>query len=92
MNVAAWLASLGLETYIETFAAHGVDGEVLPLLRAEDLRDLGIAAVGHRRKMLAALTRLRESEGLWRTGAPVDTRTAGRLRSPCLLRHAQHSR
>ena len=71
MNVAAWLASLGLETYIETFAAHGVDGEVLPLLRAEDLRDLGIAAVGHRRKMLAALTRLRESAGLWRAGAPV---------------------
>ena len=71
MNVAAWLASLGLETYIETFAAHGVDGEVLPLLRAEDLRDLGIAAVGHRRKMLDALTRLRESEGLWRAGAPV---------------------
>ncbi len=71
MNVAAWLASLGLETYSEAFAAHGVDGEVLPLLCAEDLRDLGVAAVGHRRKMLAALTRLRESEGLWRAGGPV---------------------
>ena len=61
MNVAAWLRGLGLDQYGEAFARNGVDGEVLPLLRAEDLRELGVAAVGHRRKLLDALTRLRST-------------------------------
>ena len=51
--------SLGLGQYVEAFARSGIDAEVLPLLRAEDLQELGVAAVGHRRKLLEALTRLR---------------------------------
>lgn len=61
MNVSAWLAGLGLEQYVEAFAVHGVDADVLPLLQAEDLRELGMAAVGHRRKLLDALATLRAS-------------------------------
>jgi class 3 adenylate cyclase len=59
LDVAAWLSGLGLGQYGEAFARNGVDGDVLPLLRPEDLRELGVAAVGHRRKLLDALAKLR---------------------------------
>ena len=37
-----------------------VDAEVLPRLTAEDLKEVGVAAVGHRRKLLDAIARLSE--------------------------------
>ena len=59
MDVAAWLHGLGLGRYERAFRDNAVDGEVLPSLTAEDLKDLGVAAVGHRRKLLDAIAALR---------------------------------
>ncbi|SPB15786.1 ATP synthase subunit beta [Caballeronia novacaledonica] len=59
MDVAAWLRSLGMERYEAVFAQNAIDGGVLRSLTADDLKDLGIASVGHRRKMLDALAELR---------------------------------
>jgi SAM domain (Sterile alpha motif) len=47
MDVASWLRSLGLEQYEAAFRENGVDETVLPKLTAEDVKDLGITAVGH---------------------------------------------
>ena len=58
MDVAAWLRGLGLEQYEQAFHDNAVDGEVLPSLTAEDLKELGVAAVGHRRRLLDAITAL----------------------------------
>ncbi|WP_170134961.1 adenylate/guanylate cyclase domain-containing protein [Acuticoccus kandeliae] len=58
MDVAVWLSGLGLGQYADAFEAAGVDGEVLPDLTADDLREIGVVAVGHRRKILSALARL----------------------------------
>ena len=55
MEVAEWLERLGLRQYAAAFAEHAVDGEVLADLTAEDLKELGVAAIGHRRKLLAAI-------------------------------------
>jgi len=52
MDVAAWLQSLGLERYEPLFRNHEIDWEVLPKLTSDDLREIGVAAVGHRRKLL----------------------------------------
>jgi class 3 adenylate cyclase/predicted ATPase len=60
VDVKAWLSRLGLEQYERTFRDNDVDGEVLPELTAEDLIDLGVTSIGHRRRMLAAITLLRE--------------------------------
>ena len=60
MDIAAWLRSLGLEEYEPAFRDNRVDAAVLPVLTAEDLRDIGIAAVGDRRKLLEAIAVLRE--------------------------------
>ena len=58
MDVAAWLRGLGLEQYGRAFLDNDVDGEVLPELTSDDLISIGVASVGHRRKLLAAIAAL----------------------------------
>lgn len=58
MDIGAWLSALGLERYEAAFRAHDVDGDLLPRLTADDLREIGVASVGHRRKMLDAIASL----------------------------------
>jgi hypothetical protein len=58
MDIAAWLRGLGLEQYATAFRDNAVDGEVLRELTADDLKDLGVTLVGHRRKLLSAITAL----------------------------------
>jgi hypothetical protein len=62
VDVASWLRDLGLERYEATFRENDVDAELLPNLTADDLRDLGIPSVGHRRRILEAITALRLKE------------------------------
>jgi class 3 adenylate cyclase/tetratricopeptide (TPR) repeat protein len=59
MDVGGWLRSLGLEKYEAIFRENEVDDTVLPSLTAEDLKDLGVGSVGHRRKLLDAIAALR---------------------------------
>jgi len=59
MDVGGWLRSLGLEQYEATFRKNEIDDTVLPSLTAEDLKDLGVGIVGHRRKLLDAIAALR---------------------------------
>ena len=60
MDIAAWLRGLGLQQYEPIFRYNDIDGAVLPSLTAEDLTGLGIASVGHRRRLLAAIASLNE--------------------------------
>ena len=58
MDVSAWLKNLGLGQYEAAFRDNAIDGDLLPSLTAEDLRDLGVTIVGHRRKLLDAMAAL----------------------------------
>src|SRR5437868_5212402 len=58
MDIAAWLQGLGLERYVPAFRDNEIDWEVLPKLTSEDLREIGVAAIGHRRKLLDAIAAL----------------------------------
>ena len=59
MDIKAWLQGLGLDRYVSTFRDNEIDWEMLPKLTSEDLREIGVAAVGHRRKLLDAIAALR---------------------------------
>jgi predicted ATPase/class 3 adenylate cyclase len=59
MDVAAWLRGLGLEQYASAFADNDIDGEILAELTADDLKGLGVASIGHRRKLIAAIAALK---------------------------------
>jgi class 3 adenylate cyclase len=62
MDVVVWLRSLGLGKYEAAFRDNEIDETVLPNLTAEDLKDLGVGIVGHRRKILDAIAALRADE------------------------------
>src|SRR6516165_11342979 len=62
MDVAEWLRELGLEEYAPAFRANAIDEKVLPRLTAEDLKDLGVGLVGHRRRLLDAIAALGAGE------------------------------
>jgi hypothetical protein len=59
MNVVVWLRSLGLAKYEAVFRENDIDETVLSDLTAEDLKELGVASLGHRRKLLDAIAALR---------------------------------
>lgn len=58
MDITHWLTELGLERYAEDFAENDIDADVLPELTADDLREIGVASIGHRRKLLSAIEAL----------------------------------
>lgn len=62
MDVKEWLRTLGLEQYETAFRHNEIDIELLPSLTAEDLKDLGITLVGHRRRLLEAAAALRGAD------------------------------
>src|SRR5690349_11283799 len=63
VDVGKWLKSMGLEQYEAAFRKNAVDAELLPTLTADDLKDLGITLVGHRRRLLDAIAKLQSDDG-----------------------------
>ena len=61
MDVGAWLRNLGLGQYEAAFRDNSVDARVLPRLTGDDLKELGIASVGHRRILLDAISELKSA-------------------------------
>jgi hypothetical protein len=59
VDIAAWLRNLGLEQYAAAFRENAVDTAVLPELTEADLEALGVAPLGHRKKLLKAIAALR---------------------------------
>src|ERR1700733_10985337 len=75
VDVGSWLRHLGLEHYEAAFRENAVSAEVLRHLTADDLKELGVAAVGHRRQLLVAIAELRD-------GAPRGDPVSSASRSP----------
>jgi class 3 adenylate cyclase len=59
MDVGGWLRSLGLEQFEAAFRDNEIDATVLPKLTQENLKELGVVALGHRLKLLDAIAALR---------------------------------
>src|SRR4051794_40614723 len=74
MNIGAWLQSLGLERYEPLFRDNEIDWEVLPKLTSDDLKEVGVVAIGHRRKLLNAIAALSAAvQDAAETAAPWET-------------------
>lgn len=54
-----WLKAEGLEQYAEALHANDVDLDLLRTLTSDDLKEIGVASVGHRRKLMIAAAGLR---------------------------------
>jgi class 3 adenylate cyclase len=64
MDVIVWLRSLGLGKYEAAFRENGIDETVLSGLTHETLKELGVASIGHRVKLLDAIAALRSDAGV----------------------------
>jgi class 3 adenylate cyclase len=61
-DVEQWLEGLGLGQYATAFAESRIDFEVLVDLTDADLKELGIAALGDRKKLLKAIATISSSQ------------------------------
>ena len=59
MDVVDWLRGLGLEQYVASFHENAITADLLPDLTPQDLKEIGVTAVGHRRRLLQAIAALR---------------------------------
>lgn len=57
-SVTEWLMAVGLVEYAACFARNDVDVSVLPHLTDLDLKEIGVASLGHRRRLLADIAEL----------------------------------
>jgi len=55
VDVGTWLHDLGLGQYEQAFRENDIDAGLLPTLTAEDLHELGVLSLGHRKRLLAAI-------------------------------------
>ena len=75
MNIADWLRQLDLERYELAFIENDVTATILPNLTAEDLKELGVTSVGHRRRLLQAISALRGDADRLSSTSVVDLST-----------------
>jgi class 3 adenylate cyclase/ABC-type transport system involved in cytochrome c biogenesis ATPase subunit/tetratricopeptide (TPR) repeat protein len=73
MDVAVWLRELGLERYVEAFEANDIDVAVLRSLNADELKELGVASLGHRKRLLEAIAALGGEPSEAAVAAPEST-------------------
>jgi class 3 adenylate cyclase/predicted ATPase len=57
-DIHSWLAEQGFAKYAELFASNEIDLDVLPELTDADLKDIGIIALGDRKRLLKAIASL----------------------------------
>lgn len=78
MNVSQWLEDLELGGYTDAFVANGIDGDLLLELTNEDLKDLGVARLAERKRLLRAIDALKASLDETEGSEPADRRRAER--------------
>jgi SAM domain (Sterile alpha motif) len=92
MDLGGWLRSLGLEEYEAAFRDNKINERVLPSLTQEDLKEIGVGPVGHRRILLEAIAALRGDAGGKLPSAEVAPRPVRRVSLPKTAPSAAKSR
>ena len=58
MDIDGWLLGIGLAEYADMFRANDIDIDMLGQLTNDDLKDIGVVSLGHRKKLLSAIAEL----------------------------------
>ena len=61
-QITDWLEKLDLGQYAQRFAENDINFAILPDLTDQDLKEIGVASLGHRRQLLRAITELKRDE------------------------------
>ena len=57
-QIAEWLQKLGLSQYTQHFAENDINFAILPHLTDQDLKELGVKSLGHRRQLLLGIAEI----------------------------------
>jgi class 3 adenylate cyclase len=60
-QIADWLRKLGLGQYAERFVENDINFAILPRLTDQDLKELGVTSLGHRRQLLLAIEEINKA-------------------------------
>jgi class 3 adenylate cyclase len=71
-QIAGWLEKLGLGQYAQRFAENDIDFDILGDLTDQDLKEIGVTSLGHRRKLLRAIADLKGVEQITPAVAVAD--------------------
>lgn len=58
IDIGEWLKDIGLVEHLDAFIENAVDVDLLPELTNEDLKDIGVAKLGDRKKILLSIKTL----------------------------------
>ncbi len=58
LDIDGWLRGIGFAQYAEMFRANDIDIELAGRLTNDDLKDIGVVSLGHRKKLLEAIADL----------------------------------
>jgi class 3 adenylate cyclase/predicted ATPase len=58
LDIDGWLREIGFAQYTEMLRANDIDIELLARLTNDDLKDVGVVSLGHRKKLLEAIAAL----------------------------------
>src|ERR1700740_619711 len=83
--VGDWLKELGLGEHEAAFAENGVTFALLPELTNDDLKDLGVARLADRKRLLKAIAELGQNGKTATTPAPAAALPAGERRQVTVL-------
>ena len=75
MDVVQWLQKIGFEKYLNSFLENNIDQDVLLELTDSDLKELGVSALGDRKKILNAISSLKtdDSRKTSKLADPIET-------------------
>ena len=80
-TVDEWLKSLGFGEYAERFVENDIDWTILAELTDQDLEKIGVDSLGHRRRLLRAITALIKAPEGGMAPAPPPVAHPARLRA-----------
>jgi class 3 adenylate cyclase/predicted ATPase len=60
-QIADWLTQLGMPEHIQRFTDNDIDFSVLGDLTDQDLEKIGVTSLGHRRKLLSAISHFKDA-------------------------------
>jgi class 3 adenylate cyclase/predicted ATPase len=76
LDIDGWLRGIGFAQYAEMFRANDINNELLGRLTNDDLKDIGVASLGHRKKLLEAIADLGSAPATAPAPAPVPATVA----------------
>src|SRR5712691_1420111 len=75
-EIAQWLEELGLGQYAQRFAENDIDLAILLDLTDQDLKEVGVSSLGHRRQLLRAIAEFDQATAASTARAPASASSA----------------